>query len=160
MKPKTPQESLAQMSEIVLPNDTNVLGNLMGGRLLYWIDIAAAIAAQRHSNRVVVTAAVDFVEFRSPIKLGEIVQLEARVTRAFTTSMEVRIEVHAEDAITRKRRHCNTAYYTFVAVDQVGKPIPVNPVEPVTEQDREFYEAATQRRELRLASAGKKHRED
>ncbi|MCS6905778.1 MAG: acyl-CoA thioesterase [Bacteroidia bacterium] len=150
MKPKSPRESFTQMTEIVLPNDTNVLGNLMGGRLLHWMDIVAAIAASRHSNRVVVTAAVDFVEFRSPIKLGEIVILKARVTRAFTTSMEVLVDVFAENPLNQVSRNSNSAFYTFVAVDQAGRPIPINPLIPETEEEIQLYESAAIRREIRL----------
>lgn len=150
MKPRTPKESFTQMTEIVLPNDTNVLGNLMGGRLLHWMDVAAAIAASRHSNRVVVTAAVDFVEFRSPIKLGEIVILSARVTRAFTTSMEVLVDVSAENALNQVSRNSNSAFYTFVAVDQAGRPIPINPLTPETEEEKQWFDNAATRRELRL----------
>ncbi len=155
MKIKRPAETLAQMTELVLPNDTNVLGNLMGGRLLHWMDIVTAISSQRHSNRVVVTASVDFVDFKSPIKLGEIVELKARVIRAFNTSMEVRVDVWAENMLTIDRRHCNSAYYTFVAVDQTGRPIPVPPVEPETEEDLALFEGSLRRRELRLVAAGR-----
>lgn len=143
------------MTELVLPNDTNTLGNLMGGRLLHWMDIVSAIASARHCNRVVVTASVDFVDFKSPIRLGEIVDLKAKVTRAFTTSMEVKIEVWAENMQSGERRYCNTAYYTFVAVDQTGNPIPVATIEPETEEEKEAFDSALRRRELRLVSAGR-----
>lgn len=143
------------MNELVLPNDTNKLGNLMGGRLLHFMDICGAIAAQRHSNRTVVTASVDNVDFRSAIRLGEVVVLEAVVNRAFTTSMEVEINVWAEDSSTGNQRRSNRAFYTFVAVDQSGHPIPVPPVDPETNEERERYEAATRRRELRLILSGR-----
>mgnify|MGYP002628607494 CR=1 FL=1 len=143
------------MNELVLPNDTNTLGNLMGGRLLHFMDVCAAIAAQRHSNRTVVTASVDSVDFRSAIRLGEVVVLEAVVNRAFTTSMEVEIQVWAEDTSTGERRHCNRAFYTFVAVDQSGRPIPIPPVAPETEEERERHAAAARRRELRLVLSGR-----
>lgn len=155
MKTKKPSDSYTETTHIVLPNDTNTLGNLMGGRLLYSMDIAAAIAAGRHSNRVVVTASVDSVDFKAAIKLGEIVILQAVVTRAFTTSMEVRIDVYAENPTTAVRRHCNAAYYTFVAIDQMGSPLPVNKIEPETEREKELYEGAVRRREFRLEQAGK-----
>lgn len=155
MQTKTPADSFSSMTEIVLPNDTNTLGNLMGGRLLHWMDIVTAIAAARHSNRVVVTASVDFVDFRSPVALGEVVLLEARVTRAFSTSMEVRVDVTAENLQTGVKRKCNTAYYTFVAVDQQGKPIPVNGLEPVTEEEQKLFDSALRRREMRLVLSGK-----
>ncbi|RMG20963.1 MAG: acyl-CoA thioesterase [Bacteroidetes bacterium] len=140
---------------MVLPNDTNNLGNLMGGKLLHWMDVISAIAAQRASNRTVVTVAVDFVEFKAAIPLGAIVILEAKVTRTFTSSMEVRIDVAYEDLRKGERHSSNTAYYTFVAVDQSGRPIPVNPVAPETEAEKAEYEEASQRRELRLLLAGR-----
>ena len=148
------------MTELVLPNDTNTLGNLMGGRLLHLMDVCAAIAAQRHSNRTVVTASVDSVDFRNAIRLGEVVVLKAAVNRAFTTSMEVGVSVWAEDTATGELRRSNRAYYTFVAVDQSGRPIPVRPVEPATDAERERYEAAGRRRELRLVLAGRLPLED
>jgi acyl-CoA hydrolase len=156
MKAKTPQESFTSMTEIVMPNDTNGLGNLMGGKLLHWMDIAAAVAAQRHSSRVVVTAAVDFVDFKSAIRQNEVVVLESMVTRAFNTSMEVKIDVFAENPIADEhRRHCNTAFYTFVAVDQTGSAIPVNQIQPETDDEQREFEAASERREMRLRMAGK-----
>lgn len=155
MKPKKPQESFATMTELVMPNDTNILGNLMGGRLLHLMDIVSAISAARHCNRVVVTASVDFVDFKSPIALAEVVTLEAKVTRSFSTSMEVRIDVWAENMQSGEKRYCNGAYYTFVAVDQKGRPIPVNPIECETDKEAEMFEGAMRRRELRLISAGR-----
>jgi acyl-CoA hydrolase len=156
MRAKKPSESFTLMTEMVLPNDTNTLGNLMGGRLLHWMDIAAAIAAGRHCNRVVVTASVDSVDFTAAIRLGEIVSIEARVTRAFRTSVEVRLDVFSENVIEGKRRRCNTAYYTFVAVDQNGRPIPVDPIEPETPEERELYDGALRRRDQRLTVAKEK----
>lgn len=153
---KSPRESFTMMTEIVMPNDTNGLGNLMGGKLLHWMDIAAAVSAQRHSGRVVVTAAVDFVSFMSAIRQNEVVILEARVTRAFTTSMEVRIDVYAEDPIAgTTRRECNTAYYTFVAVDQTGSPIPIYRIDPETDWEQQLFEEASERRSMRLRMTGK-----
>ncbi|MEM0963989.1 MAG: acyl-CoA thioesterase [Bacteroidota bacterium] len=143
------------MTELVLPNDTNTLGNLMGGRLLHFMDVCAAVAAQRHSNRTVVTASVDSVDFRDAIRLGEVVVMEATVTRAFTTSMEVAIEVWAEDTSSGERRHSNRAFYTFVAVDQSGRPIPVAPLAPETSEEHERHDAAGRRRQLRLVLAGR-----
>ena len=148
------------MNELVLPNDTNTLGNLLGGRLLHLMDICAAIAAQRHSNRVVVTASVDNVDFQSAIRLGEVVILESTVNRAFTTSMETEIDVWAEDTTTGQRRKCNRAFYTFVAVDQNGRPIPVPPLRPETPEEVERYEGAGRRRELRLVLAGRLRLDD
>jgi len=143
------------MNELVLPNDTNTLGNLMGGRLLHLMDICAAIAAMRRSNRICVTASVDSVDFQAAIRLGEVVVLEAVVNRAFTTSMETEVNVWAEDTTSGERRKCNRAYYTFVAVDQNGRPIPVPPLAPETDEERERYEGAARRRELRLILAGR-----
>ena len=143
------------MTELVLPNDTNTLGNLMGGRLMHLMDVCAAIAAQRHANRTVVTASVDSVDFRAAVVLGEVVVLEAVVTRAFRTSMEVEVEVRAENNLTGARRHSNTAYLTFVAVDDAGAPTPVPPVEPQCDAEQARYDAAGRRRELRLVLAGR-----
>ncbi|HJP61844.1 MAG TPA: acyl-CoA thioesterase [Mucilaginibacter sp.] len=117
MKSRTPKESHTIMNELVLPNDTNTLHNLMGGRLLHWMDIAAAISAQKHCNRIVVTASVDNVSFKNAIKLGDVVTIEAKVTRAFTTSVEVRLDVWAQNIPSATKVKSNEAYYTFVAVD-------------------------------------------
>lgn len=154
-KKKPARASASQMTELVLPNDTNILGKLMGGRLLYYMDIVSAMAAKRHSGRVCVTASVDFVDFKSAVELGEFVELSAKVTRAFTTSMEVSITVMAENAQTGVRRLTNTAYYTFVAIDQTGRPIPVTPLEPETDEEKADFEQALYRREMRLILAGK-----
>lgn len=155
MKSKTAKESLTIMTEIVLPNDTNVLGNLMGGRLLHWMDIAAAISAGRHCNRVVVTASVNNVAFGQPIKLGDTVSIEAKVSRAFNSSMEVFIDVFIERHGTAKRIKSNTAIYTFVAVDQLGNPIEVPEMVPETDEEKERFAGAKRRRELSLILAGK-----
>ncbi len=147
--------SYAEMTELVLPNDTNMLFNLMGGKLMHWMDIIAAISALRHSNRVVVTASVDNVSFKEPIKLGNVVTLKAKVTRAFKTSMEVHIEVWGEDIPAKKKFKSNEAFFTFVALDETGKPVPIPPVIPESTLEKEFYESANTRRELRLIMAGK-----
>lgn len=152
---KKPADSLTIMTELVLPNDTNFLGNLMGGRLMYWMDIAAGLAAQKHSNTIVVTASVDNLSFVNPIRLGNAVHIEARVTRAFNTSMEVHLEVWGEDLVKQEKYMSNAAYYTFVALDGHGKPKPVVPIIPETEKDKEMYEGALHRRQLRLILAGK-----
>jgi len=154
-KKKHPRESLVSMTELVLPNDTNTLNNLMGGRLMHWMDIVSAIAAQKHSNRIVVTASVDNISFKQPIRLGNVVTLKAFVTRAFNSSMEVRIDVEAEDIPSGTRLESNSAFFTFVAVDQSGRPIDVPEVEPETEQEREYYNGALRRRQLRLILAGR-----
>lgn len=155
LKPKEAGLSEVTMNEMVLPNDTNTLNNLMGGRLLHWMDICAAIAAQKHSNRVVVTASVDNVSFAEPIKLGNIVTMRARVTRAFNSSMEVFLDVWAEDIPNGKRVSTNQAFYTFVAVDQNGRPIEVPELIPHTDEEKERFNSALRRRQLRLVLAGR-----
>jgi acyl-CoA hydrolase len=154
-KQKSPSESAVSMTELVLPNDTNTLNNLMGGRLMHWMDIVSAIAAQKHSNRIVVTAAVDNISFKHPIRLGNVVTLKARVTRAFNSSMEVRIDVKAEDIPANTITESNSAFFTFVAVDQLGRPIDVPEVMPETEDEKTLYEGALHRRQLRLILAGR-----
>lgn len=143
------------MTELVLPNDTNTLNNLMGGRLMHWMDIVSAISAQKHCNRIVVTASVDNISFRQPIRLGDVVTLKAKVTRAFSSSVEVRIDVSAENIPSGTRIESNSAYFTFVAVDQSGKPIDVPEVEPETDEEKEMYHGALRRRQLRLILAGR-----
>jgi acyl-CoA hydrolase len=152
---KTPANSFTIMNEIVLPNDTNTLGNLMGGRLLHWMDICAAIAAQKHSNQIVVTAAVDSVSFKEAIKLGDVVTLEAYVSRSFNSSMEVFIEVYAENIPRGEKIKCNEAYYTFVALDSRNKPVSVSELIPENDEHRLKYEGALRRRQVRLVLAGK-----
>tara|TARA_R110001592_G_scaffold138519_1_gene357862 strand:- start:732 stop:1244 length:513 start_codon:yes stop_codon:yes gene_type:complete len=154
-KTKTAESTKAIMTELVLPNDTNTLGNLMGGRLLHWLDICAAISAHRCSNRIVVTAAVNNVSFSHPIKLGDIITLEAKVSRCFNSSMEVVIDVFVEDHRTGAKTKCNDAIYTFVAVDQMGSPIEAPEVIPETEEEKIRFEGALRRRQLSLILAGK-----
>ena len=160
MQTKTPTDSHIMMTEIVLPNDTNVFGNLMGGRLMYWMDIAAAIAAQKHCNAPVVTASVDNISFENPIKLGNTVHIEARVTRAFNTSMEVHLKVWGEDFIQQFRYKSNEAYYTFVALDANGKPKPAPHLNPDTEEEKKLFEGALRRRQIRLILGGKMKPDD
>ncbi|MEO6884047.1 MAG: acyl-CoA thioesterase [Bacteroidia bacterium] len=155
MKSKTAQETIAVSTQIVLPNDTNTLGNLMGGRLLHWMDITAAIAAHRLCRRVVVTASVNNVTFSHPIKLADIVTLEAKVSRAFTTAMEVFIDVWVENHVTGIKTKCNEAIYTFVAVDQMGNPISVPELIPETDLEKERFAGALRRRQLSLIFGGK-----
>lgn len=152
---KKPEESFTIMNELVLPNDTNTLNNLMGGRLLHWMDIVAAIAAQKHSDSIVVTASVDGVSFKEAIQLGDVVTLKAHVTRAFNSSMEVFIEVFAQNIPKGEKFKCNDAYYTFVALDSRNKPIKVPALEPQTEEDKNNFEGALRRRQVRLVLAGK-----
>ncbi|MCV9386548.1 acyl-CoA thioesterase [Reichenbachiella ulvae] len=152
---KTPKESQVIKTELVLPNDTNTFNNLMGGRLLHLMDICSAICAQRHSGSVVVTASVDNVSFSQPIALGEVVNMKATVTRAFKSSMEVFIEVTAEDAPGGVLKPSNSAYFTFVAVGDDNKPRPVPEVEPETEEEKAQHAGALRRRQLRLVLAGR-----
>ncbi len=152
---RKPSESLTTMTEIVLPNDTNVFGNLMGGRLMYWMDIAAAIAAQRHCNAPVVTASVDNISFENPIKLGNTVHIEAKISRAFHTSMEIHLKVWGEDFTQQFKYKSNEAYYTFVALDPNRSPRPVPQLVPETEEEIKIYEGALRRRQIRLILGGK-----
>lgn len=160
MKTKSPRESHTIMNELVLPNDTNTLNNLMGGRLLHWMDIAAAISGQKHCNRIVVTASVDNVSFKHPIKLGDVISIEAKVTRSFNTSVEIRLDVWAENIPSGTRVKSNEAYYTFVALDKDGKTVPVPELVPETDEDKEFYNGALRRRQLRLILSGKMNPDD
>ena len=157
---KKASESLIVMTELVLPNDTNTFGNLMGGRLMYWMDIAAAISAQRHCNSPVVTASVDNISFENAIKLGNTVHIEARVTRAFSTSMEIHLRVWGEDNLHQYSYESNEAYFTFVALDPNNKPRPVPAVIPETETERALYDGALRRRQLRLILGGKMKPDD
>ena len=157
---KTAKESLVVMTELVLPNDTNIFGNLMGGRLMYWMDIAAALSAQKHSNAPVVTASVDNISFENPIRLGNVVHIEAFVSRAFNTSMEVHIKVWGEDLKKRMKYKSNEAYYTFVALDDNSKPKAVPLLEPETEEETRLYEGALRRRQIRLILGGKMKPDD
>jgi len=152
---KKASESLVLMTEIVLPNDTNTFGNLMGGRLMYWMDIAAAIAGTKHCNAPVVTASVDNISFTNPIKLGNVVHIEAKVTRSFNTSMEVHLNVWGEDIIQQYRYKSNEAYYTFVALDPHSRPKTVPKLEPETEEENSLFASALRRRQLRLILGGK-----
>ncbi len=157
---KKASESLVIMTELVLPNDTNTYGNLMGGRLMYWMDIAAALSAMKHCGAPVVTASVDNISFESPIKLGNAVHIEARLTRVFNTSMEVHLTVWGEDAIQQYKYKSNEAYYTFVSLDPNGKPRQVNQLIPETEEERRLFDGALRRRQLRLILGGKMKPED
>lgn len=154
MNPRRAAETFAQTSKIVLPNDTNVLSNLMGGQLLNWMDITAGISAQRHSRRVVVTASVNNVSFNHPINLGDVVTIEAKVSRAFTSSMEVYLDVYV-DLANGKKKKSNEAIYTFIAVDQNGSPIEVPELLPETDLEKERFASALRRRQLSLILAGK-----
>lgn len=152
---KTPSDSEAISTKIVLPNDTNPIGNLFGGQLLAWMDEIAYVSANRHSRRVAVTASINNVSFNRPIKLGETVTLIAKVSRAFNSSMEVIIDVSVEDKLTGEKTSSNQAIYTFVAVDQNGTPIQVPTLTPTNEEEVVRYNAALRRKQLSLILAGK-----
>jgi len=157
---KKPGDSLVIMTELVLPNDTNLFNNLMGGRLMYWMDIASALAATKHCGAPVVTASVDNISFENPIKIGNVVHIEAKVTRAFSSSMEVHMKVWGEDSIQQYKYKSNEAYYTFVALDPNGKPKKVNQLIPETEDEKRLFDGALRRRQLRLILGGKMKPED
>jgi len=160
MKARTPKETLTISSKLVLPNDTNTLGNLFGGQLLAWMDEISSISAHRHCKRVVVTASVNNVSFKTPIHHADIVIMEAKVTRAFTSSMEVWVDVFVEDHVKGTRTKANEAIYNFVAVDQNGAPIAVPKLTPETEEEKTRYAGALRRKQLALILAGKMKPED
>jgi acyl-CoA hydrolase len=157
---KTPTDSKIIMTELVLPNDTNVFGNLMGGRLMYWMDIAAALCAGKHCNTPVVTASVDNISFENPIKLGNAVHIHASMSRAFTTSMEVHLKVWGEDFVNQQKYKSNEAYYTFVSLDQNRKPMTVPGLTAETAEEIKLFDGALRRRQLRLVLGGKMKAED
>ena len=149
------------MTEMIMPNDTNPMGNLMGGYLMRWMDIACAVCAARHCGSQVATASVDHISFHEPIRLGDVISLSASVTRAFTTSVEIYVEVSASGITGANPRQSNHAYFTFVAIDSTtGRPVKVPPVIPLTNEEKKQYEVASRRRELRLILAGKMKPED
>lgn len=155
MTAKTPSESRTIMTDLVLPSETNPLNNLFGGELLARMDRAASIAARRHSRRIVVTASVNHVAFNKAIPLGAVVTVEAAVSRAFKTSMEIFIDVWIEDRESGSRSKANEAIYTFVAVDEMGTPVGIPPLEPETKLEKERFAAALRRKQLSLVLAGK-----
>jgi acyl-CoA hydrolase len=151
MTGKRVRDSQVITTQLVLPNDTNQLGNLLGGTLMHWIDIAAAIAAQRHADRVCVTASVDELNFHHPIRLGDVVTLQASVNRAFRTSMEIGVVVTAQTRSLHDSRRANNAYLTFVAIDESGTPVEVPGVVPESPDEIRRFDEALVRRERRLA---------
>jgi len=155
---KTVVESAAEMVEMVLPNDANPLGNLLGGRVMHLIDIAGAISAHRHARSQVVTVAVDNLDFLYPIRVGENVALRAHLTRAFRTSMEVEVRVYREDYLTGERQQTSSAFVTYVALDAQGKPLEVPRLIPHTKEEKRSYREALVRRRQRLALAAQAHR--
>jgi len=155
-KEKLVAESRTVMTELIMPNDTNPLGDLMGGYLMRWMDIVSAICASRHSECHVVTASVDHISFHEPIKLGDVITLTANVTRAFNTSVEVFVEVSAADMPGTNPRQSNHAYFSFVAIDKETRhPKKVPGIKPITNEEKKLYESAIRRREIRLILAGK-----
>lgn len=144
--------SRSEMTEIVLPAQTNPLGKLLGGHMMHLVDMAAAMAAHRHSNSYVVTASVDYIDFRNPVNLGEIVILKSQVTRVFRTSLEVGVEVYSENVLTGEKKHTTSAFVTFVAIDEHTRlPKPVPPLILETEEEKRRFHEAGKRREVRLA---------
>ncbi|MBZ5726644.1 MAG: acyl-CoA thioesterase [Acidobacteriia bacterium] len=147
---KAVRESVSEYSEVALPNDANGLGAVLGGKVMHLVDLAGAMAAIRHARKPVVTAAVDSLHFIHPVRIGELIVLRSSVNRAFRTSMEVGVQVETENLLTGKKRHTCSAYLTFVALDETGRPSPVIPVIPESEDEKRRYEEAGQRREYRL----------
>jgi acyl-CoA hydrolase len=145
MENRKVSETITVMNEIVLPNDTNVFGNLMGGRLMYWMDIAAGITAVKHCNAPCMTASVDNLSFKNPIKLGNVVHIEAKITRAFNTSMEIHLKVWGEDNLHQYRYESNEAYFTFVALDPNNRPRPVPAAIPETDEEKLLFDGALRR---------------
>lgn len=155
MTPKHPTESLTILTDLVLPSETNPLNNLFGGELLARMDRAASIAARRHSRRITVTASVNHVAFNRAIPLGSVVTVEAKISRSFRSSMEIFLDVWVEDRESGIRSKANEAIYTFVAVDETGRPVEVAQVIPETELEKERFDAALRRKQLSLVLAGK-----
>lgn len=155
MRPRTVSSSRVTMTEMVLPNDTNPLGNIMGGRVMHLIDVAAAVAAGRHSRRPCVTAAIDEIVFHAPVPMGSVLVIRASVNLACRTSMEVGVRVESEDRRTGERRHCASAYLTFVALGDDGRPTEVPPLLARTNDEKRRMEEALRRREGRLARRGR-----
>ncbi len=155
MKAKTPKQSLTILTDLVLPGETNYLDNLFGGELLARMDRACSIAARRHSRRIVVTASVNHVAFSKSVPVGSVVTVEAKVSRAFRSSMEVFVDVWIEDRQSGERTKVNEGIYTFVAVDETGKPVPIPPIEPETDLEKQRFDGALRRKQLSLVLAGK-----
>jgi acyl-CoA hydrolase len=154
--PRPVRDSQSEMNEIVLPNDANPLGALLGGRLMHWIDLAGAMAAHRHSHQYAVTASIDHMDFWTPVHVGDLVVLRSSVNRVFTTSMEVGVKVWVENYIADASHHVSSAYLTFVAVDAAGRHLRVPPVIPETDEQKRRYEDAGRRREIRKAERARR----
>lgn len=156
--PRSVADSQSEMTELVLPNDTNTLGNLLGGRLMHFIDLVAAMAAYRHARAHVVTASMDHIDFIAPVHIGDLVILKASLNRAFQTSMEVGVKVWVENAMAGTHRHVSTAYLTFVAIDVNGRRLPVPPLLTETADEQRRFEDAGRRREQRTAERERKNK--
>lgn len=155
MNIKRPSDSITTMTNLVMPNDTNIVGNLFGGKLMEWMDICGALSAARHCKQVAVTASVNNISFKEPIHLGETVSLVARVVRSFNTSMEVYIEVYAENIRKGTKRKSNDAYFTYVAVDENYKTVKVPAIQPLSAEEQELFELSLIRKQLKLLMADK-----
>lgn len=147
---RTPSESETVMTEVVMPNDANPMGYLQGGRMMQWLDIASAVAAQTHSGRICVTASVDSVTFRNPAHVGDIIRIQAKVTRAFSTSMEIKASAWARKVISKEEYLVNEAFFTFVAIDDFGKPTSIPSVRPVSAEEKKLFNSAAKRKAHRL----------
>ena len=150
LTPKAVRESISEYSELALPNDANGLGNVLGGKVMHLVDLAAALAALRHARRPVVTASVDHMNFLHPVKIGQLILLKSSVNRVFRSSMEIGVKVWVEDLQTGAVRHTSSAYLTFVALDPNGQTVAIPPVIPETEDEKRRYEEAARRRDYRL----------
>ena len=157
MEGKPVRESASEYSELALPNDANGLGHVLGGKVMHLVDLAGALAAMRHARRPVVTASIDHMNFLIPVRIGQLIILRSAVNRVFRTSMEVGVSVLVEDLVGGQRQHTSSAYLTFVALDEQGRPMPIQPVIPETEEEKRRYEEAGERRKYRLAL--RKHRQ-
>ncbi len=153
LKPKSPEESKVIMTEVVFPNDTNPLGILRGGKILDWMDTASAVCAQTHADKIAVTASIDRVSFKQPVKLGDIVTINAKITRAFNTSMEIFVQVSARRIPGNKNFLSNEAFYTFVALDENAKPSPIPALKPITTEEKKNFKEAGSRYEIRTKTA-------
>jgi acyl-CoA hydrolase len=156
--PRPVRDSQSEMNEIVLPNDANPLGALLGGRLMHWIDLAGALAAHRHSRHYAVTASIDHLDFLVPVHVGDLVILRSSVNRVFHTSMEVGVKVWVENYLADLSHHVSSAYLTFVAVDGEGRHLPVPAVIPETEEEKRRYDDAGRRRDIRRAERERRKR--
>jgi len=157
LPPRTVAQSQSEMTELVLPNDTNTLGNLLGGRLMNFIDLVGAMAAYRHARSHVVTASMEHIDFIAPVHVGDLVILKSSVNRAFKTSMEIGVKAWVENTIVGIHRHVASAYLTFVAIDPQGRRVPVPPLQLESDDDKRRFEEAGRRREIRESEARRRH---